>query len=122
MTALVVLTVLVIVALIAVLAIYLYWVGALLTRVADNLDEANERVSTIVGHAALIGPGVKHINESGVTVATALPLLYGLAEQIVAGVTHEPDASKRKWRVSTPASGQRPSRSTEAVGFDPSRE
>lgn len=120
MTTLVVLTVIAVVALITVLAIYLYWVGALLTRVADNLGDANERVKIIVGHAALIGPGVKHINETGVTVATALPLLYGLAEQIVAGATHEP--AERKWSTAKPASGQRRSRSTEAVGLAPSGE
>ncbi len=117
MTTLIVLTVLAIVSLVAVLAIYLYWVGMLLTRVADNLDDANERISTIVGHAALIGPGVKHINETGTTVATALPLLYTLAEKIVAAVTHQP--AERKWGVAAPASGQRPSRMTEAVGFTP---
>ncbi len=41
-------------------------------------------------HAKLIGPGVEHINQTGGVVAGALPLLYGMAEDIVKGVTPEP--------------------------------
>ncbi len=87
MTALVVLTVIVIVLLIAGLAFYLFWVGTLLTRIAGNLEGAAGIVATIVGHAKLIGPGVEHINRTGGVVAGALPLLYGMAEEIVTDVT-----------------------------------
>ena len=90
MTTLVVLTVLDIVLLIAGLAFYLYWVGALLTRIAANLEECGDLVRKIVGHAKLIGPGVGHINQTGGVVAGALPLLYGMAEEIVADVTPRP--------------------------------
>ena len=43
---------------------------------------------TIKGNAEAIEPGVEHINRTGGVVAGALPLLYGMAEGIVAGVTY----------------------------------
>ena len=118
MTVLVVLTVIVIALLIAGLAFYLFWVGSLLTRIAGNLEECAEIVRTIVGHAKLIGPGVEHINETGGVVAGALPLLYGMAEGIVAGVT--PTAPPPEVpEVARPASGTRRSRLLAGVGYDP---
>jgi hypothetical protein len=116
MTALVVLTVLVIVALIAGLAFYLYWTGTLLARIAGNLEESSQTVGIIVEHARLIGPGVGHINETGGVVAGALPLLYGMAEQIVAGVTAAPEPPAQP-EPARPASGRRRSRLLEGVGF-----
>jgi hypothetical protein len=118
LTGLVVFTVIDIVLLAAGLAVYLYWVGTLLTRVAGNLEECAEIVQTIVGHAKLIGPGVGHINETGGVVAGALPLLYGMAEEIVTDVTprDEPPATPEPAR---PASGTRRSRLHDAVGFTP---
>ena len=118
MTALVVLTVVVIAALIAGLAVYLFWAGSLLGRVAGNLEESAETVRTIVGHARLIGPGVEHINETGGVVAGALPLLYGMAEDIVTGVTPRPGPPAVP-EPARPASGTRRSRLLEAVGFRP---
>ncbi|HTA09847.1 MAG TPA: hypothetical protein VK836_15120 [Streptosporangiaceae bacterium] len=118
MTTLVVLTVLEIVVLIAGLAFYLFWVGTLLTRIAANLEESAELVRTIVGHAKLIGPGVGHINRTGGVVAGALPLLYGMAEEIVADVTpraEEPAVPE----PARPASGTRRSRLHDAVGYAP---
>ena len=91
MTGLVVFTVIDVLLLIAGLAFYLFWVGTLLTRIAGNLEECAEIVQTIVGHAKLIRPGVEHINETGGVVAGALPLLYGMAEDIVTGVTPRPE-------------------------------
>jgi hypothetical protein len=118
MTLLVVLTVLDIVLLIAGLAFYLYWVGTLLTGIAGNLEECAGIVRTIVDHAKLIGPGVEHINETGGVVAGALPLLYGMAEGIVAGVTpREPAPSVPP--PARPASGTRRSRLLDSVGFGP---
>ena len=102
--------------LIAGLAFYLFWVGTLLTRIAGNLQECAETVRTIAGHAKLIGPGVEHINETGGVVAGALPLLYGMAEGIVAGVTPGPEAPAVPEPV-RPASGTRRSRLLDAVGF-----
>jgi hypothetical protein len=120
MTLLVVLSVVDIVLLIAGLAFYLFWVGSLLTRIAGNLEECAELVRTIVSHAELIGPGVEHINETGGVVAGALPLLYGMAEGIVAGVTpREPEPEVAP--VARPASGTRRSRLHDAVGFGPHR-
>jgi hypothetical protein len=116
MTLLVILTVLVIVALVAGLAGYLYWAGTLLTRIAGNLEESAELVTAIAGHAEVIKPGVEHINRAGGVVAGALPLLYGMAEGIVTGVTPRPQPPAVP-EVARPASGRRRSRLGEAVGF-----
>ena len=91
MTGLVVFTVIDVLLLIAGLAFYLFWAGSLLTRIAGNLEECAGTVREIVGHAKLIGPAVGHINETGGVVAGALPLLYGMAEEIVADVTPRPE-------------------------------
>ena len=116
MTVLVVLTVLEIAVLIAGLAVYLFWVGSLLNRVAANLEECAGIVRSIVGHAELIRPSVEHINQTGGVVAGALPLLYGMAEGIVAGVTpREPLPEVPE--PARPASGTRRSRLLSAVGF-----
>jgi hypothetical protein len=118
MTVLVVLTVIVIVLLIAGLAVYLYWAGTLLDRIGAKLEGAAGIVDGIVDDAKLIVPGVDHINRTGGVVAGALPLLYGMAEGIVTGVTlreplpEVPEAAR-------PASGTRRSRLLSAVGFAP---
>jgi hypothetical protein len=117
MTTLVVLTVVEIVLLIAGLAFFLFWVGSLLTRIATNLEECGEHVRTILGHAGDIGPGVAHINRTGKVVASALPLLYGFAEQIITNVT--PPAVEPDHHVARPASGTRRSRLHETVGYTP---
>ncbi|MDT7725733.1 MAG: hypothetical protein QOI21_2309 [Actinomycetota bacterium] len=121
MTTLVVLTVVDIGLLIAGLAFYLFWVGGLLKRIAGNLEECAETVRQIVGHAGLIGPGVTHINRTGGVVAGALPLLYGMAEGIVVGVTPKPEAATalEDRPPARPASGRRRSRLHDAVGFSP---
>jgi len=118
MTGMVVFTVIDIAALIAGLAFYLYWVGTLLTRIAGNLEECAEIVQTIAGHAKLIKPAVGHINETGGVVAGALPLLYGMAEEIVADVTPRPEQPAVP-EPARPASGTRRSRLHDAVGFSP---
>jgi hypothetical protein len=116
MTTLVVLTVVAIVLLIAGLAVYLFWAGMLLTRIARNLEESADLVRAIGDHAKLIEPGVGHINQTGGVVAGALPLLYGMAEDIVIGVTPRPEAPLVP-EVARPASGTRRSRLLDAVGF-----
>ena len=118
MTGLVVWTVIDVLLLIAGLAFYLFWVGTLLTRIAGNLEECAGIVRTIVGDAKLIGPGVEHINETGGVVAGALPLLYGMAEEIVTGATYVP-AEPAPPEPAVPASGRRRSRLLDAVGFAP---
>ncbi len=120
MTTLVILTVVDVVLLVAGLAVYLYWVGTLLTRIAGNLEECADTVRTIVGHAEQIMPGVDHINRTGGVVAGALPLLYGMAEEIVADVTPIPAAPEHP-EPARPASGRRRSRLHDAVGFAPHR-
>jgi hypothetical protein len=117
-TGLIVLTIVDIVLLVAGLAFYLFWVGTLLARIATNLEECADTVRTIVGHAKLIGPGVEHINQTGGVVAGALPLLYGMAEEIVADVTPRPEQPAEP-EPARPASGRRRSRLHEAVGFAP---
>ena len=116
MTGLVVFTVIDVLLLIAGLAFYLFWVGSLLTRIAGNLEECAGTVRTIVGHAKLIGPAVGHINETGGVVAGALPLLYGMAEGIVTGVTPREPAPEVA-PAARPASGTRRSRLLDSVGF-----
>lgn len=116
MTKLVVWTVVDIGLLIAGLAFYLFWVGSLLTRIAGNLETCGEIVRTIAGHAELIGPGVEHINRTGAVVAGALPLLYGMAEGIVVGVTPAPEQPPERLPA-RPASGRRRSRMHDAIGF-----
>ena len=116
MTGLVVFTVIDVVLLVAGLAFYLFWVGSLLGRIATNLEECAGTVQEIVGHAKLIGPGVEHINATGGVVAGALPLLYGMAEEIVAGATYAP-AEPAPPEPARPASGNRRSRLLDAVGF-----
>jgi len=118
MTGMVVFTLIDILLLVAGLAFYLFWVGSLLARIATNLEECGRIVRDIVGHAKLIGPGVEHINETGGVVAGALPLLYGMAEGIVAGVTPRPEAPAVP-EPARPASGTRRSRLLDAVGFAP---
>jgi hypothetical protein len=116
-TTLVVLTVLEIVLFVAGLAFFLFLLGTLLRRIADNLEECAEHVGTIAGQAEVIKPGLKHINRSGATVAGALPLLYTFAERIVRNVTPRP--AEPEEHVARPASGRRRSRLHEAVGYRP---
>ena len=86
----IVLSVIDIVLLIAGLAFFLYVLGTQLARIATNLEECAELVRTIGRNAEVIRPGVEHINRTGRVVAGALPLLYGMAEGIVTGVTPAP--------------------------------
>ncbi len=112
----VLLSVIVIVALIAGLALYLFIVGRQLTRIATNLEECSELVRAIKGHAEAIEPGLEHVNRTGGVVAGALPLLYGMAEGIVTGVTPRPDQPVERGPA-RPAAGRRRSRLHEGVGY-----
>ena len=114
----VLLSVLVIVALIAGLALYLFIVGGQLKRIATNLEECAEIVQRICGNAAPIMQDVQHINRTGGVVAGALPLLYGMAEGIVTGVTPRPEQPAER-PPARPAAGRRRSRLHDAVGYRP---
>jgi hypothetical protein len=118
-TTLVVLSVVDIVLLIAGLAFYLYVVGGQLTAIAGDLEECRDLVRKIRANAEPIMPGLEHINRTGGVVAGALPLLYGMAEGIVSGVTPRPEAPAEPV-AARPASGTRRSRLTAGVGYDPS--
>lgn len=115
----VLLSVIDIVLLIAGLAFYLFVVGGQLKKIATNLEECAGLVRTIIGHAKAIEPGVEHINRTGGVVAGALPLLYGMAEGIVTGVTPRP-AQPVERGPARPAAGRRRSRLQDGVGFVPS--
>jgi len=119
MTTLVVLSVIDIALLIAGLAFYLFVVGGQLNRIAKNLEECADTVREIVGNAEVIRPGVEHINRTGRVIAGALPLLYGMAEGIVKGVTPRP-AEPPVRGPARPASGRRRSRLHDSVGYVPS--
>ena len=77
---LIILTVVVIASLIAVLAVYLYVIGVLLNRIADNLDDCLGNVKTVMGQAEVILAGIGRINQTGGVVAGALPLLVEAAQ------------------------------------------
>jgi hypothetical protein len=119
MTTLVALTVVELVLLIAGLAAYLWIVGTQLEKVAGTLEDCNELVATIEQNAAVITPGVEHINRTGAVIAGALPLLYGMAEGIVAGATYQAPAADAERPPAVPASGTRRSRFHDAVGYRP---
>jgi hypothetical protein len=107
-----------IVLLIAGLSFYLYVVGGQLGRIATNLEDCSEIVRTIVADAEPIVPGVSNINRTGGVVAGALPLLYGMAEGIVAGVTPRPEQPVER-PPARPAMGRRRSRLHDGVGYLP---
>jgi hypothetical protein len=111
------LTVVVIAVLTGGLALYLFWLGTLLNRIADNLEDSADLVRNIDENAKVIRPGVAHINEVGGVVAGALPLLYGMAEQVVQSTAGEPATSSAPDAPST--SGTRRSRQHDGVGFIP---
>jgi hypothetical protein len=73
----------------------------------------------VVGHAELIKPNVEHINQTGGVVAGALPLLYGMAEDIVTGATWNAGDHTGPREAARPASGTRRSRMFDAVGYAP---
>ena len=87
----VVLSVIDIVLLIAGLAFYLFVVG---TPAHPDRDQPRGVRRPRPDHRrptpSRSCPGVEHINRTGGVVAGALPLLYGMAEGIVAGVTPRP--------------------------------
>jgi hypothetical protein len=114
----VLLSVIDIVLLIAGLAFYLFVVGGQLTRIATNLEECFEIAGQIVGNAQPIIPGVEHINRTGGVVAGALPLLYGMAEGIVSGVTPQPERPTEPVPA-RPAAGRRRTRLHDGVGYRP---
>jgi hypothetical protein len=118
MTTLIVLTVIDIVLLIAGLAIYLWIVGSQLTRIATNLEECNELVGQINANAETIEGNLEHVNRTGGVIAGALPLLYDMAEGIVAGATYDPEKVPERGPAA-PASGRRRSRLLDAVGYEP---
>jgi len=112
----VVFTVIDIVLLIAVLAVYLYVVGGQLSRVAGVLEECADLVWDIKANAEVIDGGLGSINSTGRAVAGALPLLYGMAEGIVAGATFDHDAATDRGPAK-PAMGIRRTRQLEGVAY-----
>ena len=117
---LIVLTVVCIGSLIGVLALYLFVIGVLLNRIADNLDDCLENVKTICKHGEVIIPGVEHINRTGGVVSGALPLLYGGAEKIQAKLA-APTPAPVNGHTNVPASGRRRSRLMDTVGLKGTR-
>lgn len=98
-------------------AVYVFWAAAMLGVIGRNLEGASEIVQGILADAKVIGPGVEHINRTGGVVAGALPLLYGMAEGIVKGVTPMPPRPE-EYETAYPASGVRRSRLLHGVGYN----
>jgi hypothetical protein len=115
----VVLSVIDVVLLIAGLAVYLYIVGGQLARIATTLEECSDLVRKLVADARVIEPGVEHINRTAGVIAGALPLLYGMAEGIVAGATYQHPSEGELTAPARPASGTRRSRLHDSVGYTP---
>ncbi|HET9769678.1 MAG TPA: hypothetical protein VFS16_02225 [Acidimicrobiia bacterium] len=82
-----------------VLCGYLYWVSSLLRRIADNLGDVNDMASDVIGHATTIVPDLQHANRTLGSISGALPLLYGLAEKIVAKKGGRALSARRSTRV-----------------------
>lgn len=118
MTTLVILTVVDIVLLIAGLAIYLWIVGSQLKRIATGLEECRELVGKVRANAETIEGNLEHVNATGRVIAGALPLLYGMAEGIVAGATYDPETAQERGPA-LPSSGRRRSRLLDGVGYHP---
>jgi len=110
-------TVVDIVLLIAGLAVYLYIVGSQLTRVATVLEECADLVWEVKANAEVIDGGLGSINGTGRVVAGALPLLYGMAEGIVAGATFDHEAATDRGPA-RPAMGVRRTRQLEGVAYE----
>lgn len=72
---LIVMTVTVATLMIAVLAVYLFMIGGLLNRTADNLGDCLQNLRAVVGQATVISPGVTRLNKTGEELLGALPLL-----------------------------------------------
>ena len=81
MNTLILLTVIDIVLLIAGLAIYLFIVGAQLTKVAGKLEEAADLVWKVKQNAEPIESGVERINRTGGVVAVELRNRHSLRKQ-----------------------------------------
>ena len=81
---LIILSVVVIALFTAVLAAFLYTIGRLLNRSADNLDDCLQHVKEIAEDAKVIVPDVGRINRTGEKLVGALPLLYEKADRIEA--------------------------------------
>jgi len=113
---LVIVTIVCVAGLIATLAIFLFIIGVLLNRIADNLDDCLGNVKTIAQQAETVIPSVEHINRTGGVVAGALPLLYGGAEKIAAKLA-PPTPAPVNGHTNVPSSGRRRSRLMHTVGF-----
>lgn len=91
---LVVLSVVVIALVVVVLAVYLFTIGVVLSRTADNLDDCSQSVKTIAGQVEVMGPAVERINKTGESLVGALPALHELAQRIDAELA-PPESSPR---------------------------
>lgn len=88
-----------------VLCGYLYWVSSLLRRIANNLGDVDDMVTDVIGHATTIVPDLQHANRTLGSISGALPLLYGLAEKIVAKKGGRAVSARRSTRVGAGQAG-----------------
>lgn len=81
---LIVMSVVVITLMIAAFAIYLFMIGNLLNRTADNLGDCQQNLRTVAGQADVVGPGVKRLNKTGGELLDALGLLLDDVDGVTA--------------------------------------
>jgi type II secretory pathway pseudopilin PulG len=107
---LVALTIVAIACLIAALAVYLFIIGAVLSRTADGLGDCLQNLQLIARQAQPIGPGVNRINKTGEDLVGAMPLLLEDAESVatkLAPAEAAPANSTVDFQETGPATAQR---------------
>jgi hypothetical protein len=83
--------------------IFLFAIGVLLHRIADNLDDCLHNVKTITEQATPVISGIERINQTGQVVAGALPLLIDAAEGVAAKLISLQVASRNGGPTAVPA-------------------
>lgn len=81
---LIVMTVVVITLMIAALVTYLFMIGTLLNRTADNLGDCQQNLRAVAGQAVAVGPGVKRLNKTSGELLDALGLLLDDVDGVTA--------------------------------------
>ena len=79
---LIVMTVALVTLFLAVVGCFLFAIGVLLGRIADNLDDCLANEKKIAGQAEVVLPGLGRINQTSGLIVKALPALIEIAENV----------------------------------------